>query len=96
MGAYGTVSSAEDVPLLKKNKRAPPASHSSFKRIAAATLLAGGAFAVASKRSAFTIDRNQVSRLGDALEDAKAGAFYPFFLLLPSSPRAGIKNWAAW
>ena len=74
MKVYGTVSSAEDAPLLKQNKSASASqSSSNFKRIAAATLLAGGVFAVASKNT-FAIGRNQV-RLGDALDDAKAGAF---------------------
>ena len=100
MKVYGTVSSAEDAPLLKQNKSASASqSSSNFKRIAAATLLAGGVFAVASKNT-FAIGRNQV-RLGDALDDAKAGAFYNnmlffffslslFFLLL------GNKNGPLW
>jgi len=81
MKVYGTVSSAEDAPLLKQNKSASASqSPSNFKRIAAATLLAGGVFAVASKNTTFAIGRNnQVRRLGDALDDAKAGAFYTLF-----------------
>ena len=84
MKVYGAVSSAEDsTPLLKRNTN----TTSHFKRIAAATLLAGGALAVASKNtsnySSFAIGggRNylRVRGLGDALDDAKAGTlFYRF------------------
>ena len=81
MKTYGTVSSAEDAPLLKNKAQS---SSSNFKRLAAATLLAGGVFAVASKNtSSFAIGggrNHEVRGLGDALDDAKAGAF--FFLLL--------------
>jgi len=83
MKVYGAVSSAEDSPLLKRNtNKSETSSH--FKRIAAATLLAGGALAVASKNtnySSFAIGgRNfhRVRGLGDALDDAKAGTFYRF------------------
>jgi len=80
MKVYGAVSSAEDSPLLKRNtNKSETSSH--FKRIAAATLLAGGALAVASKNtnySSFAIGggRNylRVRGLGDALDDAKAEA----------------------
>ena len=85
MKVYGTVSSAEDAPLLKQNKSASASQSSNFKRIAAATLLAGGVFAVASKNTTFAIGRNQVRRLGDALDDAKAGAFYTLFSSLSLS-----------
>jgi hypothetical protein len=92
MKVYGAVSSAEDsTPLLKRNtnKSFETSSHY-FKRIAAATLLAGGALAVASKNtnySSFAIGggRNylRVRGLGDALDDAKAGTlFYRFCALL--------------
>jgi len=89
MKVYGAVSSAEDSPLLKRNtNKSETSSH--FKRIAAATLLAGGALAVASKNtnySSFAIGggRNylRVRGLGDALDDAKAGTlFYRFCALL--------------
>jgi hypothetical protein len=92
MKVYGAVSSAEDsTPLLKRNtnKSFETSSHY-FKRIAAATLLAGGALAVASKNtssnySSFAIGggRNylRVRGLGDALDDAKAGTlFYIVFV----------------
>jgi len=88
MKVYGAVS-AEDSPLLKRNtNKSETSSH--FKRIAAATLLAGGALAVASKNtnySSFAIGggRNylRVRGLGDALDDAKAGTlFYRFCALL--------------
>jgi len=88
MKVYGAVSSAEDSPLLKRNTNKSETSKSHFKRIAfAATLLAGGALAVASKNtsnySSFAIGggRNfhRVRGLGDALDDAKAGTlFYRF------------------
>jgi len=89
MKVYGAVSSAEDSPLLKRNTGNKSETSSHFKRIAAATLLAGGAaLAVASKNtnysSSFAIigGRNfhRVRGLGDALDDAKAGTlFYRFW-----------------
>jgi len=92
MKVYGAVSSAEDsTPLLKRNTNKSFETSSHFKRIAAATLLAGGALAVASKNtsnySSFAIGggRNylRVRGLGDALDDAKAGTlFYRFCALL--------------
>jgi hypothetical protein len=95
MKVYGAVSSAEDSPLLKRNtNKSETSSH--FKRIAAATLLAGGAaLAVASKNtnysSSFAIGgRNfhRVRGLGDALDDAKAGTlFYRFCALLEIKKR---------
>ena len=82
MKVYGTVNNTsslhgkEDAPLLSKSN-GTKGNGSNFKRLVGATLLASGcAFAIASGSNRIS---NGVSssaiRLGDALDDAKAGAF---------------------
>ena len=100
MKVYGTVNNSsmngkEDAPLLSKSSNGTKGSN--FKRIGVATLLASGAaFAIASG-SNNRISGSSAMRLGDALDDAKAGAFVessfrfsPFFSLKEGfEPRFG-------
>jgi hypothetical protein len=79
MKVYGTVNNTssmhgkEDAPLLSKSSNGTKGSN--FKRLVGATLLASGcAFAIASG-SNNRISGSSAIRLGDALDDAKAGAF---------------------
>ena len=79
MKVYGTVNNTsslhgkEDAPLLSKSSNGTKGSN--FKRLVGATLLASGcAFAIASG-SNNRISGSSALRLGDALDDAKAGAF---------------------
>ena len=99
MKVYGTVvnnSSAngkEDAPLLSK-VNGTKANGSNFKRIGVATLLASGAaFAIASGSNRISGVGSSAMRLGDALDDAKAGALLKFFLYSSSwegfEPRFG-------
>jgi len=82
MKVYGTVNNSsmngkEDAPLLSKSSNGTKGSN--FKRIGVATLLASGcAFAIASG-SNNRISGSSAIRLGDALDDAKAGALVKFF-----------------
>ena len=85
MKTYGTVSNSsangkEDAPLLSKS-HGTKSSSSNFKRIGVATLLASGAaFAIASSSNRIsTTVGSSAMRLGDALDDAKAGALLKFF-----------------
>ena len=83
MKVYGTVHNSstidgnEDAPLLSKSTRG--GNGSNFKRLVGATLLASGcAFAIASgsnNRISGAGGSSAIMRLGDALDDAKAGAF---------------------
>ena len=80
MKVYGTVNNTssmhgkEDAPLLSKSN-GTKGNGSNFKRLVGATLLASGcAFAIASG-SNNRISGSSALRLGDALDDAKAGAF---------------------
>jgi len=83
MKTYGTVSNSsangkEDAPLLSKS-HGTKSSSSNFKRIGVATLLASGAaFAIASSSNGISVGSSAM-RLGDALDDAKAGALLKFF-----------------
>ena len=86
MKTYGTVSNSsangkEDAPLLSKSHGSTKSSSSNFKRIGVATLLASGAaFAIASSSNRIsTTVGSSAMRLGDALDDAKAGALLKFF-----------------
>ena len=79
MKVYGTVNNSsmidgkEDAPLLSKSTQG---NGSNFKRIVGATLLASGAaFAIASGSNRISGVGSSAMRLGDALDDAKAGAF---------------------
>ena len=81
MKVYGTVNNSsmngkEDAPLLSKSSNGTKGSN--FKRLVGATLLASGcAFAIASgsnNRISGGLSSSAI-RLGDALDDAKAGAF---------------------
>ena len=82
MKVYGTVNNTsslhgkEDAPLLSKSSNGTKGSN--FKRLVGATLLASGcAFAIASgsnNRISGGLSSSAI-RLGDALDDAKAGAF---------------------
>jgi len=81
MKVYGTVNNTsslngkEDAPLLSKSSNGTQGNGSNFKRLVGATLLASGcAFAIASG-SNNRISGSSALRLGDALDDAKAGAF---------------------
>lgn len=82
MKVYGTVNNSsfdgnEDAPLLSKSNGTK--SGSNFKRIGVATLLASGAaFAIASGSNRISVGSSAM-RLGDALDDAKAGALLKFF-----------------
>ena len=84
MKTYGTVSNSsangkEDAPLLSKS-HGTKSSSSNFKRIGVATLLASGAaFAIASGANRISGGGSSAMRLGDALDDAKAGALLKFF-----------------
>jgi len=84
MKTYGTVSNSsangkEDAPLLSKS-HGTKSSSSNFKRIGVATLLASGAaFAIASSSNRISTVGSSAMRLGDALDDAKAGALLKFF-----------------
>ena len=77
MKVYGVVNN-EDAPLLSKGN-GTKANGSNFKRIGVATLLASGAaaFAIASgsNNRISGVRGSSAMRLGDALDDAKAGAF---------------------
>lgn len=82
MKVYGTVHNSstidgnEDAPLLSKSTRG--GNGSNFKRLVGATLLASGcAFAIASgsNNRISGVRGSSAMRLGDALDDAKAGAF---------------------
>ena len=83
MKVYGTVNNTsslhgkEDAPLLSKSSN-DGTKGSNFKRLVGATLLASGcAFAIASgsnNRISGGLSSSAI-RLGDALDDAKAGAF---------------------
>ena len=80
MKVYGTVNNSsmngkEDAPLLSKSSNGTKGSN--FKRIGVATLLASGAaFAIASGSNRISGGLSSSAlRLGDALDDAKAGAF---------------------
>ena len=83
MKVYGTVNNSsmngkEDAPLLSKSNNGTK-SGSNFKRLGVATLLASGAaFAIASGSNRIS-GVSSAMRLGDALDDAKAGAFLKFF-----------------
>jgi len=84
MKVYGTVNNTssmhgnEDAPLLSKSN-GTKGNGSNFKRLVGATLLASGcAFAIASG-SNNRISGSSALRLGDALDDAKAGALVKFF-----------------
>ena len=84
MKVYGTVNNnsslngKEDAPLLSKSSNGTKGNGSNFKRLVGATLLASGcAFAIASgsnNRISGGLSSSAI-RLGDALDDAKAGAF---------------------
>ena len=83
MKVYGTVNNTsslhgkEDAPLLSKSSNGTKGSN--FKRIGVATLLASGAaFAIASGSNRIS-GVSSAMRLGDALDDAKAGALVKFF-----------------
>jgi hypothetical protein len=82
MKVYGTVNNSsmngkEDAPLLSKSSNGTKGSN--FKRIGVATLLASGcAFAIASGSNRIS-GVSSAMRLGDALDDAKAGALVKFF-----------------
>ena len=85
MKVYGVVNN-EDAPLLSKGN-GTKANGSNFKRIGVATLLASGAaaFAIASgsnNRISGVSSSSSMMRLGDALDDAKAGALLKFFLYM--------------
>jgi hypothetical protein len=80
MKVYGTVNNnsslhgKEDAPLLSKSSNGTKGSN--FKRLVGATLLASGcAFAIASGSNNRISGSSAMMRLGDALDDAKAGAF---------------------
>ena len=81
MKVYGTVNNTssmngnEDAPLLSKSSNGTKGSN--FKRLVGATLLASGcAFAIASGSNRISNGvGSSALRLGDALDDAKAGAF---------------------
>jgi hypothetical protein len=80
MKVYGTVNNTsslhgkEDAPLLSKSSNGTKGSN--FKRLVGATLLASGcAFAIASGSNNRISGSSAMMRLGDALDDAKAGAF---------------------
>ena len=85
MKVYGTVNNTsslngkEDAPLLSKSSNGTKGSN--FKRIGVATLLASGAaFAIASGSNRISGGLSSSAiRLGDALDDAKAGALVKFF-----------------
>ena len=84
MKVYGTVNNSsmngkEDAPLLSKSSNGTKGSN--FKRIGVATLLASGcAFAIASgSNNRISNGSSAMMRLGDALDDAKAGALVKFF-----------------
>ena len=84
MKVYGTVNNTsslhgkEDAPLLSKSSN-DGTKGSNFKRIGVATLLASGAaFAIASGSNRIS-GVSSAMRLGDALDDAKAGALVKFF-----------------
>ena len=83
MKVYGTVNNSstngkEDAPLLSKVNGTK--SGSNFKRIGVATLLASGAaFAISSGSNRISGVGSSAMRLGDALDDAKAGALVKFF-----------------
>ena len=85
MKVYGTVHNSstidgnEDAPLLSNSTRG--GNGSNFKRLVGATLLASGcAFAIASGSNRISgAGGSSAMRLGDALDDAKAGAFVKFF-----------------
>jgi len=83
MKVYGTVNNSsmngkEDAPLLSKSS-SNGTKGSNFKRIGVATLLASGAaFAIASGSNRIS-GVSSAMRLGDALDDAKAGALVKFF-----------------
>ena len=82
MKVYGTVNNTsslhgkEDAPLLSKSSNGGTKG-SNFKRLVGATLLASGcAFAIASgSNNRISSGSSAMMRLGDALDDAKAGAF---------------------
>ena len=82
MKVYGTVNNTssmhgkEDAPLLSKSSN-DGTKGSNFKRLVGATLLASGcAFAIASGSNRISNGvGSSALRLGDALDDAKAGAF---------------------
>ena len=83
MKVYGTVNNTssmhgkEDAPLLSKSN-GTKGNGSNFKRLVGATLLASGcAFAIASgsNNRISGVRGSSAMRLGDALDDAKAGAF---------------------
>ena len=82
MKVYGTVNNSsmngkEDAPLLSKSSNGTKGSN--FKRLVGATLLASGAaFAIASGSNRIS-GVSSAMRLGDALDDAKAGALVKFF-----------------
>ena len=84
MKVYGTVNNSsmngkEDAPLLSKSSSNGGTKGSNFKRIGVATLLASGAaFAIASGSNRIS-GVSSAMRLGDALDDAKAGALVKFF-----------------
>ena len=84
MKVYGTVNNSsmngkEDAPLLSKSS-SNGTKGSNFKRIGVATLLASGAaFAIASGSNNRISGVSSAMRLGDALDDAKAGALVKFF-----------------
>lgn len=82
MKVYGVVNN-EDAPLLSKGN-GTKANGSNFKRVGVATLLASGAaaFAIASgsNNRISGVSSSAMMRLGDALDDAKAGALLKFFL----------------
>jgi len=83
MKVYGVVNN-EDAPLLSKGN-GTKANGSNFKRIGVATLLASGAaaFAIASgSNNRISGVSSSAMRLGDALDDAKAGALLKFFLYM--------------
>ena len=83
MKVYGTVNNTsslngkEDAPLLSKSSNGTKGNGSNFKRLVGATLLASGcAFAIASGSNRISNGvGSSALRLGDALDDAKAGAF---------------------
>ncbi len=86
MKVYGTVNNSsmidgkEDAPLLSKSTNGTQGNGSNFKRIVGATLLASGAaFAIASGSNRISGVGSSAMRLGDALDDAKAGALVKFF-----------------
>ena len=87
MKVYGTVNNSsmngkEYAPLLSKSSNGTKGSN--FKRIGVATLLASGAaFAIASGSNRISGGLSSSAiRLGDALDDAKAGALVKFFSFL--------------